>query len=230
MTNTELFYKKMQAFQDRRIEIVEAYEKDLENLKRFEGSEGYKEDRKKLDEKHEAELKQLQNEYRPGIWMAFGGMVDAIGRRTVSAPTNDQVNLLNVLKMKRKVTLEECQRVAESVKDNPIAVSLVTEIAHDHGLMHSFDYLCPEMSSQTASDIVGTLKEFANDFLQYDTSKASRVAKEYHDVRYGDSGFKPSKRRRFEDQDSFYYKTLNFTEDSFKLFSDIVNQEGVETD
>ena len=101
--NTELYYTKMKAFQDKRAELTEAHDKKVKSLERFKGSKGYEEDLKKENERFEAELTALRDEYRPGLLTVIGGMMDAIGKRSVSAPTNDQVNLLNVLKMKKAV-------------------------------------------------------------------------------------------------------------------------------
>lgn len=220
--NTELYFVKMKAFQDKRAELTEAHDKIVKSLERFKGSKGYEEDLKKENDRFEAELKALRDEYRPGIQTVFGGMMDAIGKRSVSAPTNDQVNLLNILKMKKKVTLEECQRTAEAVKDNPIAVSIVTEIAHDHGIMRSFDKLCPEMSSQRATDIVTSLKNGLEDFLQYDTTRASRLAKKYHDAHYGETEGNLTKRRLFTDKDDFY-RSEGFDPETLRQFSEIVD-------
>lgn len=222
ITNTELYYAKMKEFQDKRAELTEAHDKKVKSLERFKGSKGYEEDLKKENERFEAELTALRDEYRPGLLTVIGGMMDAIGKRSVSAPTNDQVNLLNVLKMKKKVTLEECQRTAEAVKDNPIAVSVVTEIAHDHGIMQSFDYLCPEMSSQKASDIVTGLKNGMEDFLQYDTTRASRIAKKYHEEHYGAVEGGLTKRKLFTDQADFY-REEGFDPETLRQFSEIVD-------
>ena len=222
ITNTELYYAKMKEFQDKRAELTEAHDKKVKSLERFKGSKGYEEDLKEENERFEAELTALRDEYRPGLLTVIGGMMDAIGKRSVSAPTNDQVNLLNVLKMKKKVTLEECQRTAEAVKDNPIAVSVVTEIAHDHGIMQSFDYLCPEMSSQKASDIVTGLKNGMEDFLQYDTTRASRIAKKYHEEHYGAVEGGLTKRKLFTDQADFY-REEGFDPETLRQFSEIVD-------
>ena len=222
ITNTELYYAKMKEFQDKRAELTEAHDKKVKSLERFKGSKGYEEDLKKENDRFEAEMTALRDEYRPWLLTVIGGMMDAIGRRSVSAPTNDQVNLLNVLKMKKKVTLEECQRTAEAVKDNPIAVSVVTEIAHDHGIMQSFDYLCPEMSSQKASDIVTGLKNGMEDFLQYDTTRASRIAKKYHEEHYGAVEGGLTKRKLFTDQADFY-REEGFDPETLRQFSEIVD-------
>lgn len=221
--NTELFYVKAKAFQDKREEIESNYEKGLKALDRFKGSKGYEEELTKLKEKHEADLTALRDEYRPTFLTIFGGMLDAIGRRSVSAPTNDQINLLNVLKMKKKVTLEECQRTAEAVKDNPIAVSVVTEIAHDHGIMHSFDHLCPEMSSGRASEIVTNMKDGLEDWLMYDTTKASRMVKAFHEEHYGATTTPLVKRTLFEDEEGCFRDLIGLEGDSMKQFSEIVD-------
>ena len=220
--NTELYYTKMKAFQDKRAELTEAHDKKVKSFERFKGSKGYEEDLKKENERFEAELKALREEYRPSLLTVIGGMMDAIGRRSISAPTEGQINLLNVLKMKRKVTLEECQRTAEAVKDNPIAVSVVTEIAHDHGIMRNFDRLCPEMSSQRASEIVTSMKNGLEDFLQYDTTRTSRLAKAYHDRLYGETEGGLTKRRLFTDQADFY-REEGFDPETLKQFQEIVD-------
>lgn len=225
ISNTELLYVKAKQFQDKRVKIVEDYEKAFQALERFKGSQGYEDDVKSLQEKRDGELTSLIKEYRPGFHTVFGGMMDAIGRRTVSAPTNDQINLLNLLKLKKKVTLEECQRIAESVKDNPIAVSVVTEIAHDHGILQGFDHLCPEMSSQRASKIVTELKNTVEDFLQYDTTRASRLAKQYYEDRYGSVDRQLTKRRLFTDKEDFYREEVGLDRESFKQFSEIVDAQ-----
>jgi hypothetical protein len=226
ITNTELYYIKMKEFQDSREELTEEHEKNVKSLKqslaRYKGSKGYEEDLAKENKRYETELQTLRDEYRPVLHTVFGGMMDAIGKRSIAAPTNEQVNLLNVLKMKRKVTLEECQRTAAAVKDNPIAVSIVSEIAQDHGIGCSFNDLCPEMTSQRAYEIVTNMKDSLEDFLMYDTTKASRLAKEYHDIRYGATDGQLVKRRLFTDQDDFY-REEGFDPETLKQFQDIVD-------
>lgn len=223
ISNTELLYTKARAFQDKRTEIIGIYEAALQKLERFKGSQGYEDDVKGLQEKRDKDLTALIEEYRPGFQVVFGGMMDAIGRRSVKAPTNDQINLLNVLKMKRKVTEEELRRTAEAVKDNPIAVSVVTEIAHDHGIMRNYDNLCPEMSSQAASDIVTGMKRGLEDFLQYDTTRASRLAKQYYEERYGATDNSLTKRRLFNDKTEFYKNEIGLEGESLRQFSEIVD-------
>ena len=222
ISNTKLLYAKAKAFQDKRAMLNDEYTNKLEALKKYEGSEGYQEDLEALNNKHENDLKSLIDEYRPGFQTVIGGMMEAIGKRSVSAPSADMVNLLSVLKMKRNVTLEECQRTAEAVKDNPLAVSVVSEIAKDHGIMQSFDHLCPEMSSQRASNIVTNLKSWSEDFLQYSTTRSSRIAERFYNANYGKTDIKLTERRLFTDETDFY-RELGLEGDMMEQFSEIVD-------
>jgi len=223
ITNTETFYIRAKKFQDARKELTDKFERDLKGLERFRGSKGYEEEEKKLREKFETELRSLQDEARASFNAIYSGMIDNIGKRTVKAPTTDQINLLNILKLKKKVTEEELSRVAESVKDNPIAVSLVTEIAHDHGIMRNYDSLCSEMSSETASKVVESLKAWTEDFVQFDTTRASRLAKEYHERNYGATDTPLTKRRLFEGKSDCFSELVGLDDQGLRLFSEVVD-------
>lgn len=223
ISSTDLFYTKARQFQDKRSEVMEKYEREFQAIERFKGSTGYQEEAKSLEGKKEAELTALIEEFRPGLYTVLGGMMDAIGKRSVSAPTGDQVNLLSVLRMKKRVTLEECRRTAEAVKDNPIAVSVVTEIAHDHGIMQSFDHLCPEMSSQRASDVVTGMKVAVEDFLQHDTTRASRLARDFNRTHYGATDGTLTKRKLFTDKASCFSDLAGLGAEDLRQFSEIVD-------
>ena len=223
MSNTDLFYETMKRFQDKRTKITEEYERDLGAVDKFRGSKGYKERLKELQDDYEAALIQIRCEAKTSLRVIIGSMMDAVGSRPMTAPTNEQVNLLNVLKMKRNVTLEQCQRTAEAVKDNPIAVGVVTEIAREHGIMSNFDGLCSEMSSKQAFDIVEGMRRTAEDFLSFDTSRASRLALKFRQDHYGVSDVALTKRRPFTDKSGCFLELVGLDEAGLRKFSDIVD-------
>ena len=151
-------------------------------------------------------------------------MIDSLGRRSVKAPTNDQVNLLSVLRMRKKVTQEELDRVAQTVKDNSIAIGVLADIAKDQGLPYGGYYdLCPEMSSGMASDYITRLRNNVGDFLQYDTDYASRKAIEFHHQMYGDDGRKPFKRELFEDKEDCFLQFAGLEGDQLDRFCEVVD-------
>ena len=222
IANTDLVFVRCKEYQDKRQELSMEYEKKVHSLERFKGSSGYDDDVLQLKTKYEADLKSLYNEYQPGIMTVVSSMMDMIGNRTMNAPTTDQINLLNILKMKKKVTLEECQRAAETVKDNPLALKIVTEIANDHGILRSFDRMCPEMSSEGAKNVVSVLKNSVEDFLVHKTPRASRIAEKYYISNYGAyNGVLPD-RRPFNTKEEFY-SSMGIPVDVLNQFADIVD-------
>lgn len=227
ITNTDLFYTKANQFQYQRVKIVEEYENKARMLEKFKGSAGYDKEMQELAKAKDEKIKAIQEEYRPIFHAIFSGMMDAIGRRSMKAPTNEQVNLLNMLKMKRRVTAEEVERVAASVKDNPIAISVLREIAVDHHLPGSLAGESEEMASEKAAAIVSGMMSGMEDFLMYDTTKASRMAKEFHELRYGASLTEPTRRALFNNKSECFYEFTGMNSTTLAQFSSIVDgQEG----
>ena len=221
--NTEVFFRKAKEYQDKRSQIVTDYEASVKKLEPYRGSEGYLKDIEGLKKKRDEDLKTLQEEYRPGFNVIFDGMTEAIGKRTVSAPTNEQINLLNALRMRKRVSQTELQRVAETVKDNPIALGIVTEISREQGYLRGYDHLCKEMSSERASEIVTSMKKGLEDFLNHDTTRASRLAKLYNEQHYGVSDQPLTKRKVFDDLEGCYLEIAGVDPDTLKSFSDVVD-------
>lgn len=222
MNNTELFYRQAKTFQDKRAAIKSKYSQERQKIEQYRGSQGFDDDMQQLNEKENAELAALVNESRPGMLAVLKSMNEAIGSRSMPAPTTEQTNLLNVLRMKSKVTEQDCQRVAEAVKDNALAVSVVSEIAREHGIVHSYDYLCPEMSSKHAGEILATLKNELEDFLQYDTSRVSRLVQKHDMDFYGQSSNRLTPRATFATQAEFY-STVGLEGDTMRKFAEIVD-------
>jgi len=222
MKNTELFYRQAKTFQDKRAAINAKYSKDKQALEPYRGSQGFEDESKQLDEKHTADLAALINESRPGMLAVLKSMYEAIDSRSMPAPTAEQTNLLNVLRMKKTVTAEDCKRTAEAVKDNPLAVSVVTEIAREHEIMQSYDYLCPEMSTKHAGEILASIKRELEDFLQYDTSRVSRLAQQYELQHYGHTASRLTPRATFSTQAEFY-NTVGLEGENMHKFAEIVD-------
>ena len=221
--NTDAFFKKAKEYQDKRAQIMTKYENDMQKLEVYKGSEGYSRDIKALQDTRDADLKALKDEYRPGFMTTLDGMTEAIGKRTVSAPTNDQSNLLNALRMRKKVSRSDLQRVAETVKDNPIALGIVTEISHDQGYPYSYDHLCKELSSEKASEIVDGLRSGLEDFMSYDTKKISRLEERYQADLYGQTGNALVKRDLFSDREGCFREIGGIGADTLTLLSDVVD-------
>lgn len=224
--NSELFYAKARDFQDERARLTSSYERQLKSLERFAGSAGYDEDVEKLTATHEAALKALREKYRPELQSILAAMLDAVDRRTVTAPTAEQLNLLTALQMQKKPSLDMLQRAAETVKDNPVALAVVSDIARQHGYPQSFRSLCPEMGSDEAASLIqGMQTGVLDDFLNHDTTRLSRTVRDFYNNEYGGRG-EPTplkKRPLFENRESCFHEMWGFDSDTLQRFSAIVD-------
>lgn len=225
ITNTEAFYTKAKEYQDLRAKMVSDYESKVEKLKKYEGSQGYEDDLEKVRSEHKEALTALQSEYRKSLQTILKGMSEAIGRRKVNPPSNEQLNLIHLLKMRENVTQEELDRVAEMVKDNGIAMGIVEEIAHANGIMKNYQSMCTEMSSSYAQEVVKGISNGLEDWILYDTGRGGRRANQYFNQRYGTPERELPKRPVFEDMDGCFYELAGLNHDSLQLFSEAVNCE-----
>ena len=224
--NTEAFYARAKQYQDKRAQLVSDYEKKLESLKKYEGSKGYQEDLEKLKKAHSDDLTALQGEYRASLKTILKGMEDALSRRKVNPPTNDQLNLIHLLKMRDKVSQEELDRVAEMVRDNGIAMGVVQEIAHNNGIMRNYESMCTEMSSSYAQKVINEMSHGLEDWLLYDTKKSGRLAEKFYSDRYGVTLEKDlPKRALFEDVAGCFEEIAGLDQEGLKLFSEAVDGE-----
>lgn len=223
MRNTEAFYQKAKRYQDERKAIVSKYENEVNRLERFKGSQGYDEDLKQLKENNRATLDALQAEYRPEFLDIIGGMMDSLGKRTMKTPTTDQLNLLSVLRMKKKISYEELSRAAQTVKDNPLAIDIVNEIAREQNIFHDFSDLCEEMSSEAVEKILNRMRNETEDFLKYDTDYASRQAIKLHENLYGITGQEPKKAELFDTMEGCYQRFAGLNRKQLEMFQEIVD-------
>ena len=224
--NTEAFYVNAKKFQQEREKLVSEYEKTLKGMKRYEGSSGYKEDLEKLQKKHSEALTALQDEYRRSLRIIMSGMSEAVSKRKVNPPTNEQLNLLHLLKMREKVSEEELDRIAEMVKDNGIAMGVVQEVANSNGIVRNYQAMCKEMSSSYAQKQIQSLGKGLEDWLLYDTKKSGRLAQKYYQDKYGLSPQEElPKRDLFEDMEGCFREIAGMDQEELKLFSQAVDGE-----
>ena len=228
LSNTDYLFHLAKEFQDLREALTSAFEASVRMKEKYKGSAGYQEEIKKLQADYDSQLSALRDEYRYKLSNALGYMSQAISKRTVKPPTNEQLLILELLKMRKKPTEEECSRAAQAVSDNPIAVKIVSEIAQEVGIMRNYDNMCPEMSTEAAMNVINTLAAGIKDFISFDTTKASRMENRIHVEHYGGEGRPLTKRALFSDKEGCYMELAKIDEETLKKFSDIVDN-AVET-
>ena len=126
MTNSDRFYQAASNFQSERKSIVDKYEKKMAELKRMEGSEYYKEESKKAEDDKKKSLDSLIASYRDSMKTCMSDMKRTNSKRMLAAPSEEQLRLLTVLKMKEVLTQEEVLAAANSFSDNSVCLSVLS--------------------------------------------------------------------------------------------------------
>lgn len=227
MKKCEMLFKRAASFQSERGALVAAHEKKLQEISRFEGSAGFRDELKKINSEYEAAVANLQNNYSQDFTAILRMMVDAIHSRSIVPPTDDQTKALEALRIRKKITEDELQRTAHLCGDNPLALQLLDDIAEQQGHLRRFARLCPEITNDSAERIVKSLADNLTDFLQNDTAKGARLEAKFHTEKYGAPAEprKLPKRRMFETQSDFYRDFARLDDVGLKQFEAAIGDE-----
>lgn len=225
--NTDLFYTRAKEYQDKRKGIVDEYEARIKALETAKGSKYFEDETKKAEDKKDEALKALKEEYAGYFNTHFDAMAKANASRSMTPPTEEELRTLQLLKMKEKPTEAELQAAANTLKGNATCLSVLTEISHNAGYMRGYmNYSeTKEMPVNEADGIIKGLASSVREFMEYDTPRAARVAREYHAQHYGTTGNETPlpKRPLFEDKAGCFYEVCGLAGDTLTAFENAVD-------
>ena len=135
MKLSEQFHQAVQQYHDRLREITRQYENEMKGLQRFEGSAGYEEDVKSAQQERDKETAALRQEYGPRFDSILNGMEKAAQGQPMTAPTQEQLATLEVLKMRERLSRDELQKAMNSMADCPVALGVLRELAQKHEII-----------------------------------------------------------------------------------------------
>ena len=236
MNNSENLFFHAKKYQDERKAIIDAYEKRMTDLEDARGSVLYDKESKKAAEERDNALSTLKAEYQGGFNSIINEMRAVNSSRATNPPTEEELRIIQALKLKEKVTKAELDRIANAVKNNGLCLSVVQEMANKNGIIASYNSLCTEkgMTTAGAEDCINTLENSVKDFIDNDLSRSARLYKEYSERLYGKpdeskkaerivggwaSGYvAPRKRPLFDTKASFYSVVANMEGDTLTAF------------
>lgn len=135
MSLTKNFHEQVQRFLAEKNRINREYVDELDGLKRFEGSAGYSEDVKSAEQARNKALAALRQEYAPRFDSILNSMATAAQAQPMTAPTQDQLATLEVMKMRERLTRDELQKAMNSMADCPVALGVLRELAKKHEII-----------------------------------------------------------------------------------------------
>ena len=133
MTNTEWYFNAIKGFRKTLQEVNDRYKPEYERLEHFKDSASYAQSKKLVDDRRSAEVEALRREYSDRVKSAVDAMEKTYMGKPASAPTQEQLAVLQALKMREHVGREELKRAAQTMRGCPVAERALEEIARKSG-------------------------------------------------------------------------------------------------
>lgn len=134
MTNTQKYYEAVREWRKGMREVEAAYQQKLKELEPYKGSEGYRKAMAELDKVRSDAVETARKEYRGRFKAIIGDMKNTYANKPMKAPTTEQLNLLQALKLRSTVSRDEMRRAANTMKDCPAALNALCEIGKNLGV------------------------------------------------------------------------------------------------
>jgi len=229
ITNTDMLYTRMKQFQDKRKAVMDEYEKRLEWLEDKKGSPFYEKETQQAKNKRDEALQELQGEYRGYLNIAMEAMTKASGRRTIEPPTEEDLRIIQALKMRDTIGEAELTMIANSVKGSLLCLDIVQEVARKNGILKSYSglYEGKKLSPEFLKEKLDFLGDSLNDFILYDTSRAARIGAEFVERHHGYTKDERelAKRPLFENKEDFFKQFAWISGDTLEGFLDAVDTQ-----
>lgn len=131
MKNTEYLYNAMREFTDARRENRRIYLEKKQKLDAYKGSQGYDEDLKQAMEQRNKADAEAKAKCEKIVDSALNLMASVNGKRKLTAPTAEMVNILTVARMLKKPAKPTLDSIANSLGGNALALAALNDIARD---------------------------------------------------------------------------------------------------
>ncbi|MBE7009107.1 MAG: hypothetical protein E7422_08240 [Ruminococcaceae bacterium] len=157
MSRTKAYYEAVSSFRETLRAIEKEYQTGLLGIEKYKGSQAYAEESKRLENEKRVAIKTAQETAAQIFSEVLSEMREAAASRPMIAPTPEVLGILQALKMRSEISADELQQAARTVGDCQLALSVLDDIAHDHGLMgvhfgkESTDSIMKHIDSLSAS-------------------------------------------------------------------------------
>lgn len=226
MKNTEKLLTLMLQNQEERKTANDKYEKRMSEIERTKGSPFYTEESKKAVDTKNDELNTIYKKYFPAFQSLFNDMAMVNATRKMDAPTQEQLNLINALKMKKNITDTDFTAAAHSLASNGLALGLLQELAQERGSARNYlKYgTSNELSVPATEQVLRNMWDSTLDYLSHSTTRASRLNRDFKE-RHGYETPPLIKRPAFNTKAEMFSQISDLTEDGIKAFCMAVDGE-----
>lgn len=172
MKLTERYFINVKAYKDAAAEIEGEYARKMESADRFKGSEGYKELKHQATAARDAALKTERERALKSFREITAAMRENITSRKITAPTSEQLAILQALRMRGSLTADEIKQAANNMQGCPLALSVLRDLAS--GLDMNVHIDTGELSTSYLMERIDTLERSAAAMLRGDSISTNR--------------------------------------------------------
>lgn len=175
MDITYTLFDTLRTFDNLRRQNRQEYLNFMKQHERFKGSEGYEKDKATAAQKRQQADDAARKTATAKIDECIKQMRENIGKRAISAPTAEMVNILQILNMKTSMTRPMLDAAARAMNGNSLCLSALNDIAAKHEQKTGLN---PRTAKPGESP-----KKFVSfpDYMQYATDLGGDKASRYID-------------------------------------------------
>lgn len=229
MTNSDDLFYSACVFQRERAEITDRYEKRIAELQLTAGSSYFDAETEAAAKARDDALAELQKDYRRRFMECIAQMRSTNGKRGVKAPSSEELNVLQVLKMREHVSMNELDEIAHTLAGNALALSVLQEVAQQHGIARNYRsfYTGGDTPVETVGRSLDALEAGLEDFLMFDTPKIQRMYRSHYTAINGTNADATPlpKRRKIINKSDIFSEFAGLTGDELAAFYRAVDSE-----
>ena len=128
---TRHYYEACTGYRQNLRSIWAEYDQKMLRLDQYKGSAGYEKEKAEAEKMRNDAIKALQDEYRGKFDGIIKGMRESATTRSMTPPTQEQLALLQALKLRDKISRDELEQAGRTLKDSPVCLSVLEEIAQN---------------------------------------------------------------------------------------------------
>lgn len=167
MKNTEYFYDTVRRYRQCLTEINAKFDKRIAEKAGYAGSPRYTEDVKAIELDRASEIAALRADCAESFDTCIKSMELHAQSRPAVAPTDEQMRLVQLLKLKESVTRDDLTHAALACEGCPLALGVLEEIATAHDIL-GFHAGGNTLSDQFVRDAIRAFAKSARTTLTLD--------------------------------------------------------------
>lgn len=135
MTNCEWYASIVGRYRRKLNEINEKYDQQAKSKEGYRGSPRYESDIAEIEQKRMGEINALRADCRDSFTNCIENMQKAADTRPMTAPTPEQLAILQALQMRERLTRDDLNHAANALTGCSVALGVLEELARKYEIL-----------------------------------------------------------------------------------------------